>query len=290
MVDVLILNYNDALTTLDYINRIKNYQNIRKILVVDNFSTDESFSLLSDSTSNFNNVEIISSKINGGYGKGNNYGIRYLINNYNSKYILLSNPDVIVEENTINNLEKFLEEKKDYAIVAPFMLDKDGIRQINTAFRIQKVWDYIFSFELIWSKYFSSQFYKNIYKENGGYLDVDGVSGSLFMMNANNMFNHGMFDENIFLYCEEITLAIKLKKASLKTALLLKDSFIHNHSVSISKSYDTEVKKHRLLIKSKLYVIKQYYKVSTLVYMIAKVFSKISLLEIFLWSLFKNNK
>ena len=48
MIDVLVLNYNDAMTTLNYVNKIKTYKNVRHILVVDNFSTDNSVQLLSD--------------------------------------------------------------------------------------------------------------------------------------------------------------------------------------------------------------------------------------------------
>lgn len=50
---------------------------VRHILVVDNFSTDNSVQLLSDIISE--KVEVIVSNKNGGYGAGNNYGIKYLI-------------------------------------------------------------------------------------------------------------------------------------------------------------------------------------------------------------------
>lgn len=124
---------------------------MRYILVVDNFSTDNSVQLLSDIISE--KVEVIVSNKNGGYGAGNNYGIKYLIDKYNSDYILLSNPDVIVEDETINKLEEFLRNNQDYVIAAPFMLDKYRNRQINTAFRIPNLWDYILSFDLVWSKW-----------------------------------------------------------------------------------------------------------------------------------------
>ena len=224
MIDVLVLNYNDAMTTLNYVNKIKTYKNVRHILVVDNFSTDNSVQLLSDIISE--KVEVIVSNKNGGYCAGNNYGIKYLIDKYNSDYILLSNPDVIVEDETINKLEEFLRNNQDYVIAAPFMLDKYRNRQINTAFRIPNLWDYILSFDLVWSKWLSKYFYKDILTENVVYKDVDGVSGSMFMMNAKEMLKHGMYDENIFLYCEEISLAIKLKKAGKKTALY-QDSILY---------------------------------------------------------------
>ena len=106
MIDVLILNYNDAETTLSYIDHIVDYKVIHKIVVVDNCSTDDSVVLFQKH--HFDKVEVIATKENGGYGSGNNYGIKYLVENYNSDYILISNPDVIVEENTIIQLELFL--------------------------------------------------------------------------------------------------------------------------------------------------------------------------------------
>lgn len=281
MVDVLVLNYNDAQTTINFIRNIKDFKNIRKIVVVDNCSTDDSLKRILAFASD--KLDVVKTPLNGGYGLGNNFGIRYLIENYRSEYILLSNPDVIVEEETISELERFLKANQDYALAAPFMLDSSGARQVNTCFRIPNMWDYILSFEMIWSKWFSKYFYKDIVLENGKCKDVDGISGSMFMMNAYYMNKYGMYDENIFLYCEEITLGMKLKEAGLKTALLPQYSFVHNHSVSISRTYKSEMKKHNLLIKSKLFVIKQYYGASAIEYLLAKIMSKVSLIETWIW-------
>lgn len=282
MIDVLILNYNDAETTLSYVNRVANYNVIHKILIVDNCSTDDSVNLFKS----FKNkkVEVVESKKNGGYGAGNNIGIKYLIKKYDSDYILISNPDVIVEEDTIIHLETFLRNHLDYAIAAPFMLDKNYKRQINTAFKIPGLYDYILSFDMFWTKYQSNSIYDNIIKEEADYKTVDGVSGSMLMINAKNMMNYGMYDENIFLYCEEISLAIKLKKAKMKTALLPKYEFVHNHSISISKTYNSELKKQKLLVESKLYVIKHYYNANSFAYLCAWLMSKISIIETIIWS------
>ena len=208
----------------------------------------------------------------------------------NSEYILLSNPDVIVESNTLEKLENFLRDNLDFVIAAPFMLNANRKKQINTAFRIPGLIDYIFSFELVWSKWISKNFYKDIFNEKEEIKEVDGVSGSLFLMDASKMLKYGMYDENIFLYCEEISLAFKLKNSGLKTALLPQETFIHNHSVSISKTYSSEIKKHELLVKSKLYVIKKYYNAPQVLYCLALIMSKISLIEIWLWALIKKKK
>lgn len=277
MVDVLVLNYNDALTTIEYIQRVKNYSNIRRILVVDNYSTDDSLTMLSKYKSE--KINIISSTRNGGYGAGNNLGIRYLAEHYKSEYILLSNPDIIIEEATISALEEFLKSHQDYAVVAPFMLNPKGEHQYNTAFRIPKRAEYIMSLEMIFSKLVKSFYYSDIENENSLFKQVGSVSGSLFLMNAEKMLNYGMYDENIFLYCEEVTLGIRLRDAGQKVALLPRETFIHNHSVSINKSYKNEVEKKKQLVKSKLYVIEKYYNATGIVSFLAHCLGHLAVLE-----------
>ena len=99
MIDVLVLNYNDAMTTLNYVNKIKTYKNVRHILVVDNFSTDNSVQLLSDIISE--KVEVIVSNKNGGYGAGNNYGIKYLIDKYRTIFVWKMRKQIIDYDNII---------------------------------------------------------------------------------------------------------------------------------------------------------------------------------------------
>ena len=58
-------------------------------------------------------------------------------------------------------------------------------------------------------------------------MDVEAVAGSLFMLDAKKMIGNTLFDENVFLYCEERILGMKCKNANLKIALLPQCSFIH---------------------------------------------------------------
>ena len=70
----------------------------------------------------------------------------------------------------------------------------------------------------------------------------------------------------------------------MKTALLPKYEFVHNHSISISKTYNSELKKQKLLVESKLYVIKHYYNANSFAYLCAWLMSKISIIETIIWS------
>lgn len=287
-VDALILNYNDAATTKDCAERLQKYDIIRRVLVVDNYSTDDSYNQLSELNSD--KIETVSTGRNGGYGAGNNYGIRYLREKYASSYILLCNPDTIIEEETIDAMESFLKSHLDYAIVAPFMLNPKGEKQYITAFRIPKINEYIASFGIITNKLQKSFSYPDILSVNSEFVDVGAVSGALFMMDAKKMVRYGMYDESIFLYCEELSLGIKLAKSGLKTALLPQRTFIHYHSVSINKALKSTVKKHQLLMKSKLYVIKKIYKANMFQNGIAFILSRLSIAEVWLLSVLRGRR
>lgn len=285
MIDVLTLNYNDSKTVLDFVNRIKNYSNIGHIVIVDNCSTDDSLERLRALRNE--KIVIISNDTNGGYGSGNNLGIRYVSGHFHTKYILQCNPDVIIEENTISAMENFLHGNSQYGVVAPFMLNLKLEKQYNTAFYIPTVFRYILSLGLVYTKYGKSFYYDDITECTAEVKTVEGVSGSLFMMNTELMLKYGMYDENIFLYCEEMVQGIKFKNNNIKMALLPDQSFIHNHSVSISKTYTSTVQRQKLLVESKLYVIKEYFGANIILRLFAGLIGKISIFEVFVRKMMK---
>lgn len=283
MVDVLTLNYNDSETVISFLKSIKDFQIVHHILVVDNCSTDDSFLKLKK----FENdkITVIQTDHNGGYGAGNNFGIRYLANHSRAEYVLQCNPDVIITEKAIYNLARFLHSHPDYAIAAPFMLNKDGEKERNSAFPLATKWQYILSLDIILNKFLSLNAYKNLIDCTDEYKEVDAVAGSLFMMDLKKMIHGGMYDEHIFLYCEEMSLGIKLRDSGYKTALLPCQTFIHNHSISINKTFQSTLSRRKLLVKSKLYVIKNFYHSNIMEYCIAWILSRVSFLEIMLLGL-----
>lgn len=282
MIAFLVLNYNDAKTTIELVDSVKEFNVIDHVLVVDNCSTDDSFQVLSKIKSE--KVEVLSSTYNGGYGAGNNFGIDYLVIKYQPDYIVLANPDIIIEEKTICEMEKFLDGHKDYVAVAPFMCNSEGEIQKNTGWNLPSKIDYVLSMGVLYSIIKKPGIIKNIEKSKRSSIDVDAISGSLYMMDANAMKKYGMYDENVFLYCEETILGFKFKSVGLKSAILTDCSYIHNHSISISKTYKSEISKRKLLLDSRHYVLKTYYKANRIELCIAHILEKISLFEMYIIS------
>ena len=73
---IVILNYNDSDSTIELIERIKNYKILDLIVVVDNNSTDNSFELIKKYESD--KIKVLKSNKNNGYGAGNNIGAKFL--------------------------------------------------------------------------------------------------------------------------------------------------------------------------------------------------------------------
>jgi len=263
-----------------------NYQIFDNIVVVDNCSTDNSYEILKQYEND--KIKVLKSSYNGGYGYGNNMGIKYSYENLGSNYILIANPDVEFEEECILKLRDFLRENRDVAVCSAIPKKPNGSIQKIVAWRIPTLRQYVLSASNIYNRFFNTMYYNDSYFSNYvTYCDVDCVAGSLIMVNAKLMIENGMYDEEIFLYGEETVLGIKLKKKNLRTVLLTNQYYIHHHSVSINKSIPSNIDKQRILLNSKIIVLKKYYNIPSFQLKLVKLFFKITLVELIILQFLK---
>ena len=98
----VILNYNDYDNTTELVKSIEHYDVLDHVIVVDNASTDGSAEILKSLRSS--KVSVWITPHNGGYGAGNNYGIRIAKNTFDCDYAFIVNPDVRFEESTATSV------------------------------------------------------------------------------------------------------------------------------------------------------------------------------------------
>lgn len=248
----MIINYNDSESVIKLIDQIKSYKSIDEILVVDNKSTDDSVKTIKKIKCS--NLRIIVNTDNKGYASAINYGAKYVIDNYKDAYLVISNADII-----LSNEDDLLElvhglDKKNVGIVAPTITEHGNL---NRGWKIpspnQEILENII--------YFSRFFKKNkLYKDEhykSKISEVEVVSGCFFIMKASTIEKVNYFDENTFLYYEEVIMARKLEKINYKSLIYNDILFIHNHSVSIDKSVK-RLKKYKILKESQAYFEKNY--------------------------------
>ena len=164
-----------------------------KVLIVEN---SETFVHKDKILSKFDNVEILCTGKNLGYGGGNNFGI----NTVKTDYILILNPDVVCGENFFANLSNVIEENKDFTIIG-----------------CQYLQDKIFMPAGFFDNKENEEFtkcFKN--DEINDLVKVDWVTGCSMLLNLKKFDNKKIFDENFFLYFEEFDLCKSLKKKGEK--------------------------------------------------------------------------
>ncbi|MFH0841792.1 MAG: glycosyltransferase family 2 protein [Bacteroidota bacterium] len=232
---LVILNYNSHKMVLECIRSINRYyEGEFQIVIVDNKSSDNSFNILHEAFSGFRNIRVIMSDHNGGYSYGNNYGLKYLINNYPEiKYLGIINPDVMVLDNLIfKNLIQKLDEDADLAGIAPLMIINDAIKPERWAFKLPSYIDNFIS-SLICLKWINPSVYRSFKINEVNLVSyVDTLPGSFIIIKKDIFERLNLFDERTFLYGEEIILGIKIKKEKLRLGLSFRDYYLHAHSNS----------------------------------------------------------
>ena len=148
-----------------------------KIIVIEN-SNDEK--LKEEIHSKYQNVECILSKENLGYGAGNNLGLSKV----ETSYALIVNPDVILNTDAIKNFFISIDNLEDFGIIAPISHNEK---------------------------------YNNFnIKDDRKIKEVDNVKGFAMFLNMKNLKQINFFDDNFFLYFEEIDLCKRLKNNNSK--------------------------------------------------------------------------
>ena len=175
------------------------------VIVVEN-SKDEEFKNLIEK--DFKNVKCILSGENLGYGKANNIALKKV----NTKYALILNPDTVLEKNTLENFLKATQKISDFAIMAPY---------------IQEVKD------------------KSNIVTDINFKQVKNVKGFAMFLNIEQFKDVGFFDENFFIYFEEIDLCKRLNKKNKKIYLVPSIKINHKGGRSHDQNINSEMELSR---------------------------------------------
>lgn len=274
-VGIVILNYNDVDTTLTLLNQIYKFDEISKIVVVDNNSTDQSYEILYQQKSKYGYYLIQSSK-NGGYSYGNNLGIKQLLTDSNLDIVIIANPDVLFDNKTICRIKTEFSLHPEIGLISPIMKDSSG--------KEMRMWLKLPSYlnSLLDCSFIGRQVNKLLGRVSIDYsyplFEVEKIPGSFMAFRVSMLKEIGLFDENVFLYYEENIIGYKMKHKGFKTALITDMSYIHNHSVTISKNISV-LNSYRNNLKSKLYYELKYRKIGMFRCILLKIFMRYGLAE-----------
>lgn len=276
----IILNFNDFETTMELVEKIKDYDVFSKIYVVDGCSTDDSFQKLYDKYCYISKIIIVEADKNGGYGYGNNCGIRLALED-GYQYAIICNPDVEFEEQSIESCVEFIQKHSECVAVAP-KIDNGNLLKFASPIK-----DICFS-NLLLNKIVKPRYYHKKYFIGKKWVYVDAIPGSLVLFDINKFNNVGLYDENVFLYHEEVIIGKKFERVGYKSAVLLDQTFKHMHSVSVTKTFKQSIKPRKIAAKSQRYYLEHYLNANIFTLLLFDILQPISYLESFLWTHIKS--
>ena len=258
LVSVIVLNYNAGELLLNCIESIKKsaYKNL-EIIVVDNISTDKSQKTCKEK---YPDIRLIQNDENFGYCEGNNIGIREA----KGDYIIILNPDTIVESNWIEELisayNKFGEGLYQPKILS---LDKTEILQ-STGNML-----HIFGFGFAKDKGKNDNLVETDIKKIGY------ASGTCLFTSRNVLEKVGLLDSFLFLYHDDLDLGWRASQIGINSYYVPKSKIYHVESYSLKWS----AKKFYWLERNRKYCLLTHYSKNTY----AKMYSSLCLVDLFVW-------
>ena len=190
-----------------------------QIIIVDN---SNNISFKNDVEKKYQNVRCILSENNIGMGAGNNYGL----NEINTDYGFILNPDVVLRSNTIDEII-FASKKVDtFSIIAPMMEEEDYPN-------------------------YKSETKKDVKNLNDEPFKVDSVDGFAMLLNLSrlnkleNFKSKKYFDENIFLYLENDDLCKRVIESGENIYVVPKSKIKHLGAKAVDEKYKHEIELSR---------------------------------------------
>ncbi|WP_457749108.1 glycosyltransferase family 2 protein [Sulfurimonas sp.] len=272
---IVILNFNTPHETIGLINDIKKqvWSSKVKIYIVDNASSDDSLEIFARLKTE-RNIEIIASKSNRGYAKGNNLGIQKARED-GFEWVVVSNSDIKFAEEPefLEKIGRIYEQDKNIAVIAPNVVNPQGVSQNPfrkerfTAKELMKM--KIFYLTGLYKIYYFLRIYiffdfitflarkkseavQNIthHKSKSGYIYAPHGSFLIFTPTFFKYFSG--FDEGTFLYCEEFILAEMLRSKGLGCWYEASLRVAHQESKATEKIVRTYKEKVKFTLKHTL--------------------------------------
>jgi len=271
---VIILNYNVRyfleLCVVSVQEALKDID--AEIIVIDNYSGDDSCQMMK---SRFPNVKLIENNGNVGFPKGNNIGVAHA----KGEYVCVLNPDTVVAEDTFVKVLAFAKMKKNLGIVGVKLVDGRGDflpeskRGVPTPFvAFTKMTGLYKLFPK--SKLFGQYYAQHLEEDETGEVSI--LVGAFMMMQRELYVELKGFDENCFMYSDDIDL-------SYRSLLLGRTNFYYPETTVIHFKGESTVKDDVYMKRfqdAMHFFYKKHFKVSW-------VFSLFMSLGIFLFSVLK---
>ncbi len=235
-VSIILVNYNSKEDTIECLKSLQNIKSTgfkHSIIVVDNASRE---ALELPKSLQENQIQILRSESNKGFTGGNNLGIYYAVEKFNSDYVLLLNNDTTVDEEFLKELLKTAESDPRTGMVASkiyFSKGNEFHKESYDKSELGKVLWYAGG-SIDWNHL--AAFHRGVDEIDRGQFDEqtesDFATGCSVLVKREILEKVGTLDKRFFLYLEDVDWSVRVTKAGYKIAFCPKSVVYHKNAGS----------------------------------------------------------
>lgn len=241
-VSVLIVTYNPGDTILACLRAVldSNLPYDVETIVIDNASRDGTVNRVRDA---FPDVMVIANSDNLGYGRGNNRGFAQS----SGDVIVILNPDAVVTGNALDVMVDYVSTHPDVGIVGPRTYDSDG--KVTITARLSYTVPRLLVKHLGLDRLLPSLVYGRLGRisvSTDHPTDADWLSGSALALRREVYEKLGGFDNDLFLFMEDVDLCARVKELGLRVVYLPSAKVVHIGSESVNRFPVARIRSYHL--------------------------------------------
>jgi GT2 family glycosyltransferase len=223
-VDAVVVSFNSRKQLRDCVEPLVGMQGVN-VIVVDNASTDGSLAAVEDLP-----LEKVQLERNGGFAFGCNAGWR----RGSAEYVLLLNPDARIDSESLGVLAKELDENPTLGLVAPRIVHADGSLDYSQRRfpRLRSTYAQALFLHRLFPR---ADWTDEVMREETAYASPgspDWVSGACMLLRRSVLEELGGLDEGFFLYCEDIDLCRRIRRAGYEIEYVPSATVVHEGGAS----------------------------------------------------------
>ena len=279
LVSVVMVNYNGGKFVEQAVRAVLRSTGLVEVFVADNGSTDGSLSLLQTLAERDARLHVIELGQNLGFTRASNVALRRA----SGDYLLLLNPDCIVEHGTIERMLKALTDHPQAGMAGCLIRNPDGSEQVGCRRAVPTPWrSLVRVLHLNRLKPNHPRFQTFLLDQEplpGQPIPVESISGAFMLVRREAMEQVGLLDEGYFLHCDDLDWCMRFRRAGWQVLFVPDVEVVHYKGVcSAKKTLFVEWHKHKGMVRFYRKFFRHQYPLPLMGLVIAAVWARFGLI------------